>query len=501
MGLDGVAEVTKKSKKRKAKPAEEDAPSSKKQGAGPSPQRKKSLPPHRYILAPMVGGSELAFRLLCRRYATPELLCYTPMMDSGRFVVDAKYRQEIFQTSPADRPLVAHFSGNKPDEMLAAAKLVEKSVDAVDLNLGCPQRIAHSGHFGSFLLDEEDRPLVCSIVRALAGGLSVPVFVKIRILSTREETIRLVTQLRDAGAALVAIHARHRVNLVGRSGPGARDGPALLDEVTAVRQAVQGLPIIANGNVTCWDDVVANLEQTAADGVMSAEGLLDDPTLFLPTRQLAGGGGGSGGCGGANRFGGSGGAGGASGGGADGAMGGATEEQKAVKRLEKKLRQIEALEARESDGLSAEEKQKVEQKKVREMSHGRSVRRKETEEVRAVACGPYHDALYRDHTVTTPRLHRDDIAITPSPGASKGAEEPQGRRRRRRRRSCRRTAQACRAEASTGDGRTDGGCPVDGTGAAAAGAGVPRSCRVDRRNTQVRGVPCAADGQGRAAQV
>lgn len=56
-------------------------------------------------------------------------------------------------------------------------------MDAIDLNLGCPQRIAHSGHFGSFLLDDVDRPLVLSIVRKLVGGVSVPVFVKVRASS------------------------------------------------------------------------------------------------------------------------------------------------------------------------------------------------------------------------------------------------------------------------------------------------------------------------------
>ena len=101
----------------------------------------------------------------------------------------------------------------------------------MDLNLGCPQRIAHAGHFGSYLLGEEDRPTVLSIVRTLAPALKVPVFVKIRLLDTPDDTFALVQQLAEAGASLIAIHARYRVNLVGRSGPGARDGAAMLDQV------------------------------------------------------------------------------------------------------------------------------------------------------------------------------------------------------------------------------------------------------------------------------
>ena len=148
--------IRKKKKKAKLRDAlgDEQAP---RQAKIPRPSPSSPLPPHRYILAPMVGGSELAYRLLCRRYATRELLCYTPMINSVRFAAESSYRKEAFQTCAEDRPLVAHFCGNDPKTLLAAARLVEDSVDAVDLNLGCPQRIAHSGHFGSYLLDDVDR--------------------------------------------------------------------------------------------------------------------------------------------------------------------------------------------------------------------------------------------------------------------------------------------------------------------------------------------------------
>ncbi len=237
------------------------------------------IPVHKYICAPMVGASELAFRLLCRRYGCQ--LAYTPMISSARFAIDEEYRKQEFQTVPEDRPLVCHFSANDPAQMLQAARYVEHRCDAIDLNLGCPQRVAFVGHYGSFLLDEADRPLVLSIVRTMSDALSIPIFVKIRLLDTIEKTVELCQQLADAGAALIAIHARYRVNLVDRTGPGARDGPAFLDQVAVVRKALPSrITLIANGNIREHKDLQANLELTGATGVMSAEGLLDNPAIF-----------------------------------------------------------------------------------------------------------------------------------------------------------------------------------------------------------------------------
>ena len=246
---------------------------------------------YRYILAPMVGASELAFRLLCRNYGAT--LAYTPMMSAKDFADQLRPDQTQdfpcdFQTCRQDRPLVCHFGASQPDEFARAVTAAAPYCDAVDLNLGCPQRTAYLGHFGSYLLDPKDRILLCDIVRAGAEAgrratpKPVPIFVKIRLLETLDETTELCQQLVDSGAALIAIHARYRATW-DRKGPGARDGPALLDQVAAIRQALPtNVPIIANGNVRSYQDVLSNLESTRANGIMSAEGLLDDPTLFLP---------------------------------------------------------------------------------------------------------------------------------------------------------------------------------------------------------------------------
>jgi tRNA-dihydrouridine synthase 1 len=221
----------------------------------------------KYILAPMVGASELAFRLLTRKYGAQ--LAYTPMMSSTSFARDEAYRKREFQTIPEDRPLVCHFSANNPEDFAKAAQLCEPYCDAIDLNLGCPQRTAYVSHFGSYLLGKEDRELVLSIVRAAVKAVSIPIFCKIRLLDTLEETVELCRQLRDAGASLIAVHARYRASFE-RKGPGARDGPALLDQVTELKRAIPDIPIISNGNIITYQDVVDNLASTKADGVMSA---------------------------------------------------------------------------------------------------------------------------------------------------------------------------------------------------------------------------------------
>lgn len=224
------------------------------------------------MVAPMVGLSDLPFRLLCRRHNAH--LAYTQMLFSDQLVSDEIYRQESLQTCTEDRPLVVQLCGNDAETLLRAARYCEPICDAVDLNLGCPQQRALDGHYGAYLLDKKDWETVFRIVRTLRTHLTVPIFCKIRLLPTLEMTSEFCRKLEQAGCSLIAIHGRQRGSPTAR-----RNGPADLEAIRVLKSALS-IPVITNGNVRSFMDVNANLAKTGADGIMSAEAVLADPMLF-----------------------------------------------------------------------------------------------------------------------------------------------------------------------------------------------------------------------------
>ncbi|KAL5819671.1 hypothetical protein ACOSQ4_023513 [Xanthoceras sorbifolium] len=225
------------------------------------------------IVAPMVDNSELPFRMLCRKYGAEA--AYTPMLHSRIFTETEKYRNEEFTTCKEDRPLFVQFCANDPDILLAAARRVEPYCDYVDINFGCPQRIARRGNYGAFLMDK--LPLVKSLVEKLATNLHVPVSCKIRVFPNLQDTLSYAKMLEDAGCSLLAVHGRTR---------DEKDGKKFRADWNAIRAVKNALriPVLANGNIRHMDDVENLMEETGCDGVLSAESLLENPALFAGFR-------------------------------------------------------------------------------------------------------------------------------------------------------------------------------------------------------------------------
>lgn len=227
------------------------------------------------IVAPMVDQSELAWRILSRRYGAE--LCYTPMFHARLFATDEKYRAKMWLDMDGDpkvdRPLVVQFCANDPEYLLQAAKLVEDRCDAVDLNLGCPQGIARKGKYGAFLM--EDWGLIERLISKLHTNLKVPVTAKIRVYDDWEKTVEYAKMVVGAGAQFLTVHGRTREM------KGQATGLANWDVLRHVRDKLPHDTVyFANGNILYPSDLARCTGAVLCDAVMSAEGNLYNPGVF-----------------------------------------------------------------------------------------------------------------------------------------------------------------------------------------------------------------------------
>ena len=198
---------------------------------------------------------------------------FQPVQQNSESGYQASGKPWLDGNPSTDRPLFVQFCANKADELLEAARHVEPYCDAVDLNLGCPQGIARTGHYGAFL--QEDWDTIYKLINKLHLALSVPVTAKMRILESKERTLEYAKMILSAGASIITVHGRRREQ------KGHNMGVA---DWSHIRYLRDNLPtdtvIFANGNILNRNDVQPCLEATGADAVMSAEGNLSDPTIF-----------------------------------------------------------------------------------------------------------------------------------------------------------------------------------------------------------------------------
>ncbi|EED21448.1 dihydrouridine synthase family protein, putative [Talaromyces stipitatus ATCC 10500] len=257
----------------------------------------KSIGSPKFIVAPMVDRSEFAWRMLTRSFMAKDepqrLLAYSPMFHARLYNETEGFRAQHFQPvrrddpnvpfldgNPAiDRPLFVQFCANDPNDFLEAARLVAPYCDAVDLNLGCPQGIARKGHYGAFL--QEDWDLIYKLINRLHTELPVPVTAKFRIQETKEKTLEYAKMILSAGASIITVHGRRREQ------KGHNTGVADWSYIKYLRENLPPKTVIfANGNILNHGDIEHCLEATGADGVMSAEGNLSDPTIFSKVPEI-----------------------------------------------------------------------------------------------------------------------------------------------------------------------------------------------------------------------
>jgi tRNA-dihydrouridine synthase 1 len=156
--------------------------------------------------------------------------------------------------------------------------MIEDQCDAIDLNLGCPQGIAKKGFYGSFLQDEWD--LVFDMLSTLHVNLRIPVCAKIRVFEDRQKTLAYAKHICSAGVSILSVHGRTR------DMKGQWTGLADWDIIREIREVIPPeVVMFANGNIQFHGDLERCVAVTGVDGIMSAEGNLHNPAIFVDPKE------------------------------------------------------------------------------------------------------------------------------------------------------------------------------------------------------------------------
>lgn len=221
------------------------------------------------VFAPMAGYSDIGFRHLCRKYGAD--LTYTEMISAKGLMYNNPKTKELLALSPLERPSAVQLFGSDPDAFIKVAdKGLLDSFDIIDINMGCPVRKIVMNGEGSQLMN--NIPLAQQVVKACLN-FRKPVTVKFRSGFNTVTAPDFAKALEDAGAAALTIHARTREQFYS--------GEADWNVIKKVKNSVT-IPIIGNGDIRNYSDIIRMKEFTGCDGVMIGRAALGNPYIFSP---------------------------------------------------------------------------------------------------------------------------------------------------------------------------------------------------------------------------
>ena len=224
----------------------------------------------------MAGVTNRAFRSMCRSYG-PDLVYVNEMVMANAVVYRNDKTQTMMQFGADESPRSLQVYGSDPDMLGRAVHQLcdEGRVDHVDINFGCPAaKVTRKG--GGAAVPAKP-PLLRAIVRAAvraAAPYGVPVTTKFRMGLWDDLRTDVTTGLicAEEGVAWIALHAR--------TVEQHYSGEARWQAIAELKQAVDGIPVLGNGDIWEASDAVAMMAHTGCDGVVIGRGCLGRPWLF-----------------------------------------------------------------------------------------------------------------------------------------------------------------------------------------------------------------------------
>lgn len=229
------------------------------------------------FLAPMEDVTDIAFRLMCKRFGAD--MVYTEFVSSDALIRSVSKTQQKLIVSDEERPVAIQIYGRDVTSMVEAARICEAAhPDILDINFGCPvKRVAGKGAGAGML---QNIPLMLEITREVVKAVNIPVTVKTRLGWDADHKIivELAEQLQDCGIAALSIHGRTRAQMY--------TGEADWTLIGAVKQNPRiSIPIIGNGDVTSAEICKERFDSYGVDGVMIGRGSIGRPWIFREVKH------------------------------------------------------------------------------------------------------------------------------------------------------------------------------------------------------------------------
>lgn len=225
----------------------------------------------RFILSPMAGVNNIAFREMCGKYH--DGINFTEMVSSTALFFKSDKTEKIFEKGDEEKEVGVQIFGSNTEHLVYAAKIISEIdyVSILDINMGCPaSKIIKNGDGSALTLDLNKVDEITYEVRKVVNK---PFSVKIRI-GYYENVINcfdVIKILEKNGVDFITIHGRFAKQMY--------KGNSNWDVIKEARTLVK-TPIIANGDIFNYDDGFKILEHTGCSFGAVARGAQGRPWIF-----------------------------------------------------------------------------------------------------------------------------------------------------------------------------------------------------------------------------
>jgi len=221
------------------------------------------------VLAPMHDITNVAFRLMCKRYGAA--LVSTELLSANALSIKNKATLELAQTCKEEKPTACQIFSDNTANMVKAAKLMEKEFDVIDINLGCPSEKIMKQGSGGALLKQKNK--IAELVKKISNAIEKPLSVKIRSGFDKENinAVDIAKTCEKNGANAVIIH--------GRTVKQGYSGKADWNIIKKIKENI-GIPVIGNGDVVDGESCKKMLQETKCDYVMIGRAAIGNPFIF-----------------------------------------------------------------------------------------------------------------------------------------------------------------------------------------------------------------------------